>query len=86
MEYLDLYNSYVYIKGKITKPNVTDLADDSEIGPVNLFVQSLFSRIDMSIQDTQITRSSNLYPYRDYIELLLSFGQNTKLSQLTAQV
>lgn len=85
-EYLDLSNSYVYVKAKITKPDGTNLADDSEVGPCNLFLQALFSRIDMSIGDTQITRPTNLYPYRAYIETLLSFGQNAKFSQLTAPV
>ena len=83
-EYLDLSNSYIYVRSKILKGDGSNLENDSEVGPVNLLLQSLFSRVEMSIGETQITRPTNLYPYRAYIETLLSFGQTPKNSQLTA--
>jgi hypothetical protein len=44
----------------------------------------LFSQVDVSLNGQKITDSSNNYPYRAYIEDLLSYGPAAKKSQLTA--
>ena len=44
-ELTDLRSSWVYIKAKITKSNGTDLEGGDKIGPVNLFLQSMFSQV-----------------------------------------
>ena len=38
----------------------------------------------MTLKDTLVTTSNNTYPYKAYIETLLSFGTDSKQSQLTA--
>jgi hypothetical protein len=54
------------------------------VGPVNNFLHSLFSQVDVSLNGVLITNSSNTYGYRAYIENLLSYGPPAKKSQLTA--
>ena len=83
-EYIDLANSYFVIKAKITQADGTDLEADTNVGPVNLFLHSLFSQVDLVLGDTLVTASTNTYPYRAYLETLLSYGADAKQSQLTA--
>jgi hypothetical protein len=54
------------------------------VGPVNNFLHSLFSQVDVSLNGVLITNSSNTYGCRAYIENLLSYGPPAKKSQLTA--
>jgi len=53
----------LYVKAKITANNGGNLAVDAEVGPVNLFLHSLFSQVDISVNGTLINPSTNTYPY-----------------------
>ena len=60
---IDFANTMLYVKAKITRADGTNLAVDSPIGPSNLFLHSLFSQVDVSLDGTLITASTNTYPY-----------------------
>ena len=81
-EYIDLKNSFIRVKAKIAKP----LGATADIAPVHFWLHALFSQIDMTLKDTLVTTSNNTYPYKTYIETLLSFGTESKQSQLTASM
>ena len=66
-DYIDFANSYLYVRAKITKGDGSNLADTAKVGPVNNFLHSLFSQVDVSLNGTLITNSTNTYPYRAYI-------------------
>ena len=83
-EYLDLSDTYIVVKAKITEADGTVCANDAEIGPVNNFLHSLFKQVDLTLGDTLVSASSDTYAYRAYIETLLSYGSEAKESQLTA--
>ena len=83
-DYVDFANTMLHVKVKVTYGNDTDFAIDSVLGPVNLFMHSLFSQVDISLNGTLITASANTYPYRAMLETLLSYGQDAKTSQLTS--
>ena len=82
-EYLDLARTQLYVKAKITKPNGANLDPNTEVGPVNLFLHSLFSQVDVSLNERLISPSTNTYPYRAMLETLLSYGEEAKTSQLS---
>ena len=82
--YLDLANTQLYVKAQSLRQNRNPLQDADDVEPVNLFLHSLFSEVDISLDDTQITSSSNTYPYRAYLEILLSYGPDAKASQLSS--
>ena len=84
-DYMDLSQSYLYVKVKIVKPDGTNLKNDDKVAPVNLFLHALFSQIDVSLNERTITSSSNSYPYRAYIETLLNYGEDAKKSILTCE-
>ena len=71
------------MKAKITKANGTALDADTQVGPVNLFLHSLFSQVDVSLNERLISASANTYPYRAMIESLLNYGEEAKTSQLS---
>ena len=85
-DYMDFANSYLYVRAKLQRDNGDDMENDDQVGPVNNFLHSLFSQIDVSLNGTLITSSTNTYPYRAYIENLLSYGPDAKESQLTASL
>ena len=72
-EYLDLARTQLFVKAKITKANGTAIDADTQVGPVNLFLHSLFSQVDVSLNERLISPSTNTYPYRAMIETLLNY-------------
>ena len=84
--YLDLASSYLHVQAKVTKGNGTPLDPDNAVAPVNNWLYSLFSRVDVYLNGTLVTPSTNTYPYRAYIETLLSYGSEAKETQLTSQL
>jgi len=83
-DYIDLANTMLYVQAKITKEDGTDLGAADPVGPVNLLLHSLFSQVDISLKGTQVTTSTNTYPYTAMLETLLSFGGDAKKLQLTS--
>ena len=64
----------------------TNAADADTVKPVNLWLHSLFSQVDISLNGTQVTSSTNTYSYRAMIKTLLSYSDDTKMSQLTSSL
>ncbi|GIX99585.1 hypothetical protein CDAR_26361 [Caerostris darwini] len=85
-EYVDLSQTQLYVKAKIVKADGKPLEKDEKIGPVNLFMHSLFSQMDISLNDRLVSNSSNTYSYRSYFETLLNHGFDCKTSQLTSEM
>jgi len=81
-DYLDLAN----VKVKVTQRDGTNLQPDAQVAPVNLFLHSLFSQVDIRpmLNGTSVTAANDTYPYRAYMETLLSYGEDAKNSQLTS--
>ena len=90
-EYLDLSETYLQVTAKITKSTGEDLQSgagepDRGVGPVNNWLHSLFSQIDVSLNERLVSPSTNTYAYRAYLETLLSYGSDAKKSHLTADM
>jgi hypothetical protein len=83
-DYVDLKNSFLCVKAKITKPAGGNLDANEATAPVNNFLHSLFSQIDIYVNGTLVTSSTNTYPYRSIIETLLSYGEDAKNTHLSA--
>ena len=64
----------------------TDLAADTAVAHVNNWLHSLFSQVDVYLNDTLVTPSSNTYPFRAYVDTVLSYGAEAKNTQLTSQL
>lgn len=85
LDYLDLAGSQLYVKLKVKKGNGSKMVSADKVGPVNLFLQALFSTTEVTLQNKAII-TSNYNPYRAMFETLLNFGQDAKSSQLLSQL
>jgi len=79
-------NVMLYVRATIVRNNNGDPRADSTSAPVNLLLHSMFSQVDVSLNGTLISSSTNTYPYRSMLETLLSFGEDAKKSQLSAEL
>lgn len=86
MEYVDLKRSKLYVKAKIVKGDGSKLETTDYVGPVNLFLQSMFSQVEVTMQGKLATSTTSHYPYKAMIQTLLSYGDEAKTSQLTSQL
>jgi hypothetical protein len=83
-EYVDLHNTFLHVKVKVVREDGTPLVADAEVAPVTYLLHSLFSQVDISLNDVLVTNASNCYAYRAYLEALLGRGADAKQAQLTA--
>ena len=81
--YLDLANTYLYVKAKVCDGNGDPVEADTNVAPINYWLHTLWQQVDVYLNDKLITASTNMYPYRAYIEALLSYGSEAKKTQLT---
>ena len=83
--YIDLRRSRLYVKAKIVKGDGSAInsAEDS-VGPVNLWLHSLFSQVDVYFQQKLISSSGTTYPYKAMIDTSLNYGSDSRESQLQA--
>src|SRR5438034_4576252 len=85
-DYIDLANTQLYVKLDVRQADNTPIVAANQVGPVNLLLHSLFSEVNVKLNDVLITSTNNTYAYRAYIKTLLSYGTQAETSQLSAAV
>jgi hypothetical protein len=73
----------LYVRGKIIGADGKDLDASDFTAGTNNFLNSLFSQCSISLNGVSITPASELYPYRSYLETLLTYGSDASNSHLT---
>ena len=68
---------------KIVQKDGSDLPPESDYSIVNLFPHALFSQLDLEIDGVNLSSQDNLYPYKSYLETILTYGFDSKNSHLT---
>ena len=82
---LELCGRVRIVERKETSSDISTLTVADSVSTINNIFHSLFSSVDVYVNDLLITDpSSNWYSYRSYIEKLLTFSKNTKIVQLSA--
>ena len=71
-DYIDLANTYPFVEAQIMDDDDTALDGGADVGSVNLWMHSLFSDVSVSLNENLVSPPTSLYPYRAYIEILLS--------------
>lgn len=97
--YYDMSQTQLYVKVLVTddstgepvtnkktnaEGNVVD--SDIQIMPVNNFLSSMFKHVGIELNGKIITTSSNNFPYKSYIESLLNFSTDAKMSHMASQL
>ena len=85
-DYIDLNSSYLYLKVKVTKTDNTNPGANDRVAPVNNFMHSLFTDVDLYMNNKLVSSSMDTYPYRAYLENLLTYGKEAKNTHLDACV
>jgi hypothetical protein len=80
--YIDL-NIKFYIRGQLVNQDGKDLDAADHTAVTNNLLHSLFSQCTVSLNGISITQASELYPYRSYLETILTYGSDAELSHLT---
>lgn len=84
-DYLDLNNTMLHVKAKIVQEDgTTAIPADDVIAPVNYLLHAMFQQVEIYLNGTQISNSNSNYPYRAIIEALLSYGGDSKKTQMAA--
>lgn len=83
-EYIDLPHCLLYVKCKIVGPQGAASVAAHEVAPVNNFLHSLWSQLDVSLNSKLVSQSSQTYAYRSYLSNVLSYDSGAKSSHLTA--
>lgn len=84
--YLDLYNSYLYIRANITKRDGTQLPAGEVVAPGNLFLHTMFKNCCVKVYGTTISDSSGWYPYQAWIQNQLFYGAEKKSGELSTEL
>ena len=82
--YLDLANSYLRVKARVTNIDGTAVDAGHNVVPVNLTLHSMFSDVTVYVGGVQVSTCSGAYPYQAYLQTLLSYGEGPKHSHLQA--
>lgn len=82
-EYIDLSHTIIQIKAKIINLDSSPIPADAQVAPVNNWLHSIFSQLDVYLNQKLISPPNNTYAYRAYIENLLNYGPAAKASHLT---
>ena len=85
-QYMDLKRSRLYVKACIKKQDLKDLDDKDYVGPFNLFLQTLFSQVDVYLQQRLCSSGAAGHPNRAMFDTLLNFGPPALESQFQSQL
>lgn len=80
-EYIDLSDILLQ-----TKVRIVGGAGRNDVGPINLFLHSLFSHVEVSLNSQCITPPNHTYAYKSYMETLLNYSKEGKKSRLTSEL
>lgn len=83
--FLDLYNSQLYVKLKLTKKDGTDIPTKKKIIPINNILHSIWEKVTVTIEGKEVTTSNKDYAYKAMLTTLLAYDKGAKDSQLRSQ-
>jgi len=89
--YLDLPETELILNLSIRKEatdslNTSPIVDADKIGPTNNFLYSIFSQVQVSINDCEVENSNEGYAYHSYVTDLLNYDKGSKTSFLQKQL
>ena len=86
-DFTDLSNTFLKLRLKVTTAAGEDVTDANApaLSLSNNVLNTLFSQVDVTLNDTLVSQSSNLHGYRAYVENLLSYTSLAKKSFLKVE-
>lgn len=89
LQYIALDKIKIYARCKLTQKDGTDIADHASpetrvYFPVNNTLGSVFEKVIVQINETEVTQKTSLYPFKSYFENLTTYGREYKKTQAEA--
>ena len=88
--YVDLKKTILHVRCKVTKADGSSIHNNIDkgtvVGVVNNFLNSMFSRCDLALQDHVMTSSDQTYAYRAYFDNLLYTNSQQKVTSLQTEL
>ena len=79
-DYMNLQEYRLQIKAKLThEDGITPVTKEDLVAPVNLSLQSLFTQVDLNLQQQPLYSVGGNYPFKAYLDVLLD--ENTKMQE-----
>ncbi|XP_045453451.1 uncharacterized protein F54H12.2-like [Melitaea cinxia] len=85
-DYIDLSHTLIQLKAKILNEDSSKLAASTVVAPVNNWLHSVFTQLDVYLNQKLVSPPNNTYAYRAYIETLLNYSSEAKQSHLTCSL
>lgn len=85
-QYIDLRRTKLRVKVKVMKGDGKSTDDLEHVGPINLFLHSLWSQVEVQLQQKNVGSSGMLYPFKAYLDTLLHYGVDERESHLQSQM
>src|SRR5258705_4472846 len=82
--YMDLAHTQLHLTVQILNNNGTNLAAGASVGPINNWMHNLFGQVDVFLNQKLVTPAASTYPYKAYIQTLLSYEAPAKESHLAS--
>jgi hypothetical protein len=88
IHYIDCAEIALYLRVCLKTTANADMPDHAttKISVVNNLLHSLFQQCTVHVNETQITPTTSLYPFRSYIETVLGYGGDYKSTQARASL
>ena len=84
-DYIDLKNSKLYIKARIMRDDNVGVGNEV-VAPVNNFLQSMWSNVELMVNDRLITHSNNVHGYVSTISHLIHDSEESLNSERQMQM
>jgi hypothetical protein len=81
-DYIDLMNTLLYVRVRIVDKHGAAVKPSDKAAPVNNLMHSLFSQIEVSLNNNIVEHLNSLYPYRSIMSTLMNYGSEAAKGQL----
>lgn len=85
-QYVDLSRTKLFVEAHVEVDGKKIGDAHTHVAPTASFLSSMFQQCDVLLNDKLITTSNNLYPYRAYLEQILTYNQHVLSAQLGSQL
>lgn len=84
-DYIDLKKTVLQIKARVTRLEGTPITDTDNVSPINLTLQTMFSQVDLSLQQQPLYSVGPNYGFKAYLDCLLDSSPERQ-DELTSQL
>ena len=85
-EYTILPMTRLHATCQIVRRDGSNIPEDTDFSIVNLFPHAIFNQVDLEIDGFNLSSHDSMYGYKSYLETLLSYDGDAKVSQLTTSL